>query len=58
MIEIPWVVSPENIKIKLYREDDYFLAEIRYQTTSPEMALKTEETLKRGIEGEVSASLY
>lgn len=47
MIEMPWIISPENIKIRLQKEDDNFLAEIHYSTIGPEMAMKTEETLKR-----------
>lgn len=50
MIETPWIVSPEKIKIRIQREEGYFLAEIRYHATGPEMAIKTEENLNREIE--------
>ena len=46
MLEIPWIVSGDTIKVTMTREKDYYNAEIHYQSISPEMALKTEENMQ------------
>lgn len=46
ILEMPWIVSDNSIKLKITRDDSgNYLAEIRLHLHSPEMALKTEENL-------------
>ena len=49
MLEIPWIISGDSIKIRLAREEEYYIAEIHYQSVSPETALKTEENIQNFV---------
>lgn len=50
LLEMPWVVSGENIKIEITREDaDSYKVMLDYHALSPEMALKAEDYLLRFI---------
>jgi len=47
MLEMPWIVSGENIKMEITRsEEESYLAEIHFHSLSPEMVLKTKEILQ------------
>lgn len=47
MLEMPWIISGENIRLEITREDgNGYLAEIYFHSLSPEMAIKTDENLK------------
>jgi len=46
ILEMPWIVSDNSIKMKITREDSAnYLVEIHLHLLSPDMALKTEENL-------------
>ena len=50
MLEIPWIISGENIEIKIIRtEPDSCSAEIHFHSLSHDLAVKTEENLKKFI---------
>lgn len=45
MLELPWIISGNNIKVKMTRAEDHYNAEIHYQSISPDMIIRTEENL-------------
>ncbi|HZL08924.1 MAG TPA: mechanosensitive ion channel domain-containing protein [Prolixibacteraceae bacterium] len=47
ILEMPWIVSGEHIKIKITRDESgKYIAEIAIRSMNSEMAMKTEETLR------------
>ncbi len=53
IMEMPWIITGEDINIKIAREEaDFYEVELSFHSLGDEMAMKTEESLKRFV-GEV-----
>jgi small-conductance mechanosensitive channel len=46
ILELPWVIAGEEIKVKLMPQDDYYIAEISFQSMKEDMLTVTEEILR------------
>lgn len=50
ILEMPWIVSGDDILIKITREGpDSYMTEINFHSLSPEMTLKTEENMQNFV---------
>lgn len=47
LLEMPWIVSDDSLQLKIVRDQaDNYIAEIHVHLLSPEMSIKTEESLR------------